>query len=82
MEVVVKKWGNSASIRIPSVLMHELHLEINSILDMRHEKGLIVMEPVKNHREEDELNCLLNAIHLENIHTEVSFGVPVGREAL
>ena len=34
MEVRIQKWGNSAGIRIPSIVLKTLDLEINDILDL------------------------------------------------
>ena len=45
MEVRIQKWGNSAGIRIPSVVLKTLDLEINDILDLNldeNEKSIII----------------------------------------
>ncbi|MBI1868643.1 MAG: PbsX family transcriptional regulator [Methylocystis sp.] len=80
MRVVVKKWGNSAALRVPAAVMEQAHLTIDQALDMRVEQSRIVIEPL--HRPEFDLNSLLAAITPENLHEEASFGAPVGREAL
>lgn len=45
MEVRIQKWGNFAGIRIPSVVLKTLDLEINDILDLNlneNEKSIII----------------------------------------
>jgi len=42
---VVKKWGNSASVRIPAAIMEAAHLDLDDAVDVREESGRIVIEP-------------------------------------
>jgi antitoxin MazE len=79
MRACVKKWGNSASIRIPAGIMEAARLELNDAVDVREEGGRIVIEPI---RLEFTLRQLLEGVTPENAHTEVDFGQPVGKEAL
>ncbi len=79
MRVLVKKWGNSASVRIPAAVMQSANLSLDDVVDVREEGGLIVIEPVRN---AVSLTELIAAITPENQHSEVSFGSPVGQEAL
>jgi antitoxin MazE len=46
MRVTVKKWGNSASVRIPAAVMEAAHLTLDEVVDIREEGGTIVIEPV------------------------------------
>jgi antitoxin MazE len=80
MRAVVKKWGNSASVRIPAAVMQAAQLELDEPVDVREEGGRIVIEPLQ--RKEYRLTELLNAITPANLHREVDFGGPVGKEAL
>jgi len=80
MRTVVKKWGNSASVRIPAAVMQAAQLRIDETVDVREESGRIVIEPAE--RKEFDLAKLLRQITPDNIHDEVSFGRPVGKEAL
>jgi antitoxin MazE len=48
-------------------------------VDVREESGRIVIEPVP--RKEYDLSELLKRITPENLHEEVDFGRPVGKEA-
>jgi antitoxin MazE len=78
MHVIVKKWGNSASIRIPTAIMKAVNLKLNEIVDIRQEDGHIVIEPLHTH--EYNLDQLLANITPDNVHTEVDFGPAVGKE--
>ena len=77
MQLLIKKWGNSASVRIPAAVMAASCLAIDQKVDVREEGGRIVIEPLR----EDELAMLVDAITPANLHGEVSFGASVGKEA-
>lgn len=79
MRAVVKKWGNSASVRIPAAIMRAAHVELDEPVDVREESGRIVIEPLR--RKEYDLDELVKGITRENLHAEADFGRPVGKEA-
>ncbi|WP_036296163.1 AbrB/MazE/SpoVT family DNA-binding domain-containing protein [Methylosinus sp. PW1] len=79
MRAIVKKWGNSAAVRIPSAVMEQARLEIDQTVEVRVEGGSVVIEPLA--APEYSLDDLLAGVTPENLHEEVSFGPPVGREA-
>lgn len=80
MRVFVKKWGNSASVRIPSAIMQSARLGLDEPVDIREEDGRIIIEPI--HRHEFDIAELLAGITAENLHSEVDFGVRKGKELL
>lgn len=80
MRVTVKKWGNSASVRIPSAVMTAARLSLDETVDVREEGGRIVIEPIRPR--EYDLVQLLAGVTPENLHAEVYFGAPIGKEAL
>ena len=80
MRTVVKKWGNSASVRIPAAVMQAAHLDLDDAVDVREESGRIVIEPAQ--RKEYDLAELVKQITVENLHDEADFGRPVGKETL
>jgi antitoxin MazE len=80
MQVAVKKWGNSASVRLPATIMEAAHLKLDDTVDIREEGGVIIITPVRPATTCD-LDALLAGITPENQHAEVSFGPAVGREA-
>jgi antitoxin MazE len=77
MHVVIKKWGNSASVRLPASVMKSLDLQLDQTVDVRDEGGRIVIEPV---RDAVDLADLLAGITPENLHGEADFGPAVGKE--
>ena len=80
MRTVIKKWGNSASVRIPTAIMQAARLNLDEAVDVREESGRIVIEPAQ--RKEYDLTELVRGISGENLHDEVDFGKPVGKEVL
>jgi antitoxin MazE len=80
MKAVVRKWGNSASVRIPASVMAAARISLNQPVDIRAERGRIIVEPVRP--DEYDLADLINGITDENRHREIDFGVPTGKEVL
>lgn len=80
MRVIIKKWGNSASVRIPAGIMEAACLRVDATVDVREEGGRIVIEPVQPRA--DDLEALIEAITPDNLHESVDFGNAVGKEAL
>ena len=78
MKSVVKKWGNSAAVRIPAVVMEAIPLELDEPVDVRAEAGRIVIEPIR--QKTYDVNALIKGITSENLHEAVDFGVPKGKE--
>ena len=79
MRAAIKKWGNSASVRIPAVVLRAANLDLDQPVDVREEAGRVVIEPL--HRREYDLGELVRSISRRNLHDEVDFGGPVGKEA-
>ena len=80
MRTRVKKWGNSAAVRIPASVMHAARLDLGEEVDVREEAGRIVIEPVR--QKTYNLDKLLKGITSENKHEAVDFGPAVSKEAL
>jgi antitoxin MazE len=78
MRTAVKKWGNSASVRIPAAVMQAAHLDLDEPVDVREESGRIVIEPIR--RKEYNLAELVKGITSRNLHDEIDFSGPVGKE--
>ena len=78
MKAVVKKWGNSASVRIPAAIMQAARLDLDDAVELREESGRIVIEPVR--RKDYDLEELVKRITRSNLHREEDFGAPVGKE--
>ena len=80
MRATVRKWGNSAAVRLPSAVMQAARLTLDAPVEVREEDGRIVIEPVRD--ADLRLNDLLSAITDDNRHDAIETGGPVGREAL
>ena len=78
MEVTVKKWGNSAAVRIPASVMVAAHVNLDQTVEVREEQGRIVIEPVR--RKQYKLDELLGGITGGNLHKPIDTGAPVGQE--
>ncbi|MDD2746585.1 MAG: AbrB/MazE/SpoVT family DNA-binding domain-containing protein [Acidithiobacillus ferrooxidans] len=79
MRVIVKKWGNSAAVRMPAAVMDAAKLHLDEAVDVREEGGRIIIEPLRSGFNLDEM---VAAITPENVHGVVDFGPPVGKELL
>jgi len=78
MKVMVKKWGNSAAVRIPASLMEAARLRLDQAVDVREEEGRIVIEPIRETT--FDLAALVAGITDENRHEAIEMGPPVGQE--
>ncbi len=80
MRGVVKKWGNSAAVRIPAAVMQAADIALEAAITVREENGRIIIEPER--RPDIDLDDLISEITEENSHGEVDFGDDVGKEVL
>ena len=78
MRLQVKKWGNSASVRIPASIMAAASMRIDQTVDIREEGGRIVIEPVR--KPEYTLDELLEGMAPDTFPDPVDYGPPVGKE--
>jgi antitoxin MazE len=79
MRVQVKKWGNSASVRIPASIMAAAALKVDQEVDVREEEGRVIIEPVS--APSYDLDTLLAGMKPDSFHDIMDFGPPVGNEA-
>jgi antitoxin MazE len=78
MRVTVKKWGNSAAVRLPASVMQATQLQLDEVVEVREDRGRIVIERVRPRRY--ELSELLKGITNKNQHRAIDFGPAVGGE--
>lgn len=78
MRVQIKKWGNSASVRIPASLMAAAALRVDQAVDVREEGGRLIIEPLA--APSYDLNELLAKMTPDTFPEDVDFGGPVGDE--
>ncbi len=80
METKIQKWGNSLAVRLPKAFAEQTGIENGSNVRISIQDGYIILVPIKDH--ETLLNDLLEQINSSNIHSEIDFGMPVGKELL
>lgn len=80
MHAVIKKWGNSAAVRVPRSVLTEMGLGVDDPVDIRVEGGRIVIEHAAPLA--PRLEDLLGGVTADNLHDEADFGNPIGREGL
>jgi antitoxin MazE len=78
MRVYVRKWGNSASIRLPASVMAAARLTLGQSVEVREEDGRVVIEPVS--APTFELDDLLAKMDPATFPETIDFGPPVGEE--
>jgi len=78
MRVHVKKWGNSASVRIPAPILAAACLRVDQEVDVREQDGRIIIEPVA--APAYELQALLDQMSPDTFPDEADFGFPAGEE--
>ncbi|MGD9895643.1 MAG: AbrB/MazE/SpoVT family DNA-binding domain-containing protein [Candidatus Methylacidiphilaceae bacterium] len=78
MRVNIRKWGNSASVRIPASVMAAAALRLDQVVEIREEDGRVTIEPIR--APAYDLNELLAAMKPNTFHDDVDFGPPVGEE--
>ena len=80
MEAVIRKWGNSPAVRLNVAAMKAAAFDSDQRVTIKATKGRIVIEPSENL--DFKMEDLVAGITRQNVHEEVDFGGPVGREAL
>lgn len=78
MRVQVKKWGNSASVRIPASVMAAAALRVDQAVDVREEGGRVIIEPIA--APAYDLDDLLARMTPDTFPEDIDFGRPVGGE--
>lgn len=78
METVLKKWGNSAAVRIPTAVLEAAHLTLDQSVDIREEQGRIVIAPTR--ATTFSITELVGGITPDNRHALVDTGPAVGNE--
>ena len=77
MKSKVQKWGNSLGLRIPKVLAEETNLGEGSSVDIRVDGSVLIIKSSKKYY---SLSKLLSQITSKNLHSEIDFGQPKGKE--
>jgi antitoxin MazE len=80
MQAVIRKWGNSPALRLPTTLLKEAGYQLEQKVELLVSDGRIIIQP--REKVEYDLEALVSGITATNAHEEASFGPPVGKEAL
>ncbi len=72
MRGVIRKWGNSAAIRLPASMLKSLRVGVDDLLEMRVERNCLILEPVR--KQEYTLTQLVGGIKPANSHEEIDYG--------
>jgi antitoxin MazE len=78
MKTTVKKWGNSAAVRIPSAIMEAADIRLEDLVDVSEEEGKIIVKRVQS--KNYDLDDLVNRITVQNLHEPVDLGSSQGKE--
>lgn len=78
MKAKIQMWGNSLALRIPKPFANQAKIEEGSNVDISIEKEKIIIKSLKD--SEYSLTELLSKINKNNIHDEISYGDPQGKE--
>jgi antitoxin MazE len=78
MRTIVKKWGNSAAVRIPASVMEAADLRVEDLVEVSEEEGKIVVKRV--HPKDYDPDDLIGRITTENLHEAIDFGSSQGKE--
>lgn len=74
----IQRWGNSLGLRIPKSMAEEAGVEEGSQVDVSMDGDRLVIRPVRPVKY--ELRNLVSQIREDNIHEEIEWGPPKGRE--
>lgn len=78
MKAKIQMWGNSLALRIPKPFANQAQIGEGSNVDISIEKEKIIISSLKD--SEYSLTELLSKINKNNIHDEISYGDPQGKE--
>lgn len=78
METTIKKWGNSLALRIPRALAKEAGLGYEVAVELSLVGGKLVIAPIEPPK--PDLETMLAQITEDNLHSEMDFGPPTGKE--
>jgi len=80
MTTKIQKWGNSLAIRIPKSFAETTQIREGSEIKLSLEQDKIIV--TKKEKPKYTLKDLVSKINKRNIHKEINFGSPVGKELL
>jgi len=58
MQVIIKKWGNCAAVRLPAAIVKSANLAVDQPVEVEEANGVITLRPVTRRRTLAELIAL------------------------
>jgi antitoxin MazE len=81
MKACICKWGNSLALPIPKSLAAKIGMRENAEVELTTDNGRLTITPLKRTRpRRHSLQEMLRGITPDNLHGEVDFGPPLGKE--
>lgn len=80
MHTEIKKWGNSAVVRLPAVMLAQLRLDVGSPVELTVDENGFRIVPTTP-KFEYKLDDLLAGVTPDNCHDSIDWGPSVGHEA-
>ena len=80
MNTVIRKWGNSPALRLPTTVLKKAGYQLEQKVELIVSKGRIIIQP--SQKIEYDLESLLKGINTKNSHIETNFVTPLGKESL
>lgn len=78
MEPRIRKWGNSLAIRIPRSIAAQIDLQPDSPVNLVISGSDLTISPLR--QAPITLEDLLERITEDNLHKEIDYGPPMGKE--
>ena len=75
----MKKWGNSAAVRIPATVMEAANIRLEDVVEISGKEGQIILKRVRS--QGYDIDNLINRITSDNLHKPSDFGPPQGKES-
>jgi len=79
MTATISSWGNSQGLRFSKNIMKELHLAIGDKMKVFIEDKKLILEPIKQSREQYDINDLVKKLP-KNYKTYEEFNNQIGLE--
>ena len=77
MTAIVQRWGNSLAVRLPKAVAEQIEASEGAELEMKVVENSLILKTTKQRY---SLSELIGGVTAENLHTEVDWGKPKGKE--
>jgi antitoxin MazE len=78
MKTELAEWGNSLAVRIPKHVAESAKIRKGDVLELSLSRRRVIR--IRAARSRPSLAQLLRRITAHNLHTEIDWGKPVGKE--